>query len=581
MVSCENRLFGQSSMFSPRCYISGSDESFEDVIYPKGDPDAVTISNRDVELLRPETFINDTIIDFYIKYLANKIPSDKKHRFHFFNSFFFRKLVDLDKDPSSAHEGKAAFQRVRKWTRKVNLFEKDYIFIPVNYSLHWSLLVICHPGEAPNLEVLDEESEGTSKVPCILHMDSIKGSHKGLKNLMQSYLCEEWKERHSGRTEDVSSKFLNLRFISLELPQQENLFDCGIFLLHYVELFLEEAPLEFSPFNISKFSKFLSRKWFPPAEASLKRPVIKKLLYEILEDPSQKMSPAGSIAEYSSSVGPNETSSEETGVMFLEKIGRSNKTCHDTASSSSDEKIGISLSETSPLRGDQCFRESGAFSKSSTDVNSQLSVLRRSILSPIEEGEEGGSQVAESPLVTGGCQQVAGPTSDLFSSSHISNLETLGNHEVSMHRRKLDDGDSVSGTSSGSQTFSEVEIYEALQLQDSEGCDHMAEPDKEESSSTSCEELAACVVQDSEEDDSNEIKCISSTGVENDVIVLRDQSTKNVIRKRNNLPSRNDDAVSESYVLKTTKMRRLKTTEGGRRLTRSLSKLSIASLMAS
>ncbi|KAH0450641.1 hypothetical protein IEQ34_021333 [Dendrobium chrysotoxum] len=42
-------------------------EPFEDVIYPKGDPDAVSISKRDIELLEPDTFINDTIIDFYIK----------------------------------------------------------------------------------------------------------------------------------------------------------------------------------------------------------------------------------------------------------------------------------------------------------------------------------------------------------------------------------------------------------------------------------------------------------------------------------------------------------------------------------
>lgn len=43
------------------------DEHFEEVIYPKGDPDAISISKKDVELLQPETFINDTIIDFYIK----------------------------------------------------------------------------------------------------------------------------------------------------------------------------------------------------------------------------------------------------------------------------------------------------------------------------------------------------------------------------------------------------------------------------------------------------------------------------------------------------------------------------------
>ncbi|PQQ14037.1 hypothetical protein Pyn_37763 [Prunus yedoensis var. nudiflora] len=185
------------------------DEPFEDVVYPKGEADAVSISKRDVDLLQPETFITDTIIDFYIKYLKNQIQPKEKHRFHFFNSFFFRKLADLDKDPSSVSDGRAAFQRVRKWTRKVDLFEKDYIFIPVNFNLHWSLIVICHPGEVPRLNGSDGESGKSLKVPCILHMDSIKGSHTGLKNLIQSYLWEEWKERKKEASEEMSAKFHN------------------------------------------------------------------------------------------------------------------------------------------------------------------------------------------------------------------------------------------------------------------------------------------------------------------------------------------------------------------------------------
>ncbi|XP_058093238.1 probable ubiquitin-like-specific protease 2B isoform X6 [Magnolia sinica] len=250
----EDDFMGQNSMFFLKRYFSNFDEPFEDVVYPKGDPDAVSLSKRDVELLQPGTFINDTIIDFYVKYLQNKIRPEDKHRFHFFNSFFFRKLVDLDKDPKSAFEGRAAFQRVHKWTRKVNIFEKDYIFIPVNFNLHWSLIVICYPGEVVSFK--DEEIKMAPKVPCILHMDSIKGSHQGLKNLVQSYLWEEWKERHKESSKSVSLKFLNLRFVPLELPQQENSFDCGLFLLHYVELFLEEAPVNFSPFKITKFSNF-------------------------------------------------------------------------------------------------------------------------------------------------------------------------------------------------------------------------------------------------------------------------------------------------------------------------------------
>ncbi|CAI9268954.1 unnamed protein product [Lactuca saligna] len=52
-------------------------QPFEEVIYPKEDVDAVSISNRDVDLLLPDTFVNDTIIDFYVKYLKNKISKMK------------------------------------------------------------------------------------------------------------------------------------------------------------------------------------------------------------------------------------------------------------------------------------------------------------------------------------------------------------------------------------------------------------------------------------------------------------------------------------------------------------------------
>lgn len=47
-------------------------------------------------------------------------------------------------------------------------------------------------------------------------------------------------------------------FYLIQLPQQENSFDCGLFLLHYVELFLEEAPVNFSPFRITKLCNFVS-----------------------------------------------------------------------------------------------------------------------------------------------------------------------------------------------------------------------------------------------------------------------------------------------------------------------------------
>lgn len=337
-------------------YFPMFDEPFEDVIYPKGDPDAVSLSKRDIELLQPETFINDTIIDFYIKYLKNNIRPEERNRFHFFNSFFFRKLADLDKNPSSASEGRAAFLRVRKWTRKVNLFEKDYVFIPVNFNLHWSLIVICHPGEVANFK--DEEVDRSHKVPCILHMDSIKGSHKGLKNLVQSYLWEEWKERQPEAPEDISPKFSNLRFVPLELPQQENSFDCGLFLLHYVERFLEEAPVSFNPFRLTRSSNFLHLAWFPPSQASLKRAFIQKLIYGLLKDNSQDTHPTAHDKECHGFPSMDNHIKKENGVEFFVEQHIGGNSCHDLISCPNDDQ-GIEMELLGNPGASQVVRNSG------------------------------------------------------------------------------------------------------------------------------------------------------------------------------------------------------------------------------
>ncbi|KAG6476412.1 hypothetical protein ZIOFF_065653 [Zingiber officinale] len=345
----EDVSVGSNALFS-RDKFTEIEDSFEDVVYPKGDPDAVCINKRDIDLLQPETFINDTIIDFYIKYLKDKIQSDQKHRFHFFNSFFFRKLADLDKDRGSISEGRAAFLRVRKWTRKVNIFEKDYIFIPVNFNLHWSLLIICHPGEVGNLK---GDEVNSCKVPCILHMDSIKGSHNGLKNIIQSYMWEEWKERHTEASDDDSSKFLNLRFVSLEVPQQENSFDCGLFLLHYVELFLQEAPSNFDPFQVTKFSSFLSADWFLPSEASLKRSHIRKLIRDLLRESSHKVIPSTSCnGNASTSVYPGNNLEQKHGQLLSVSP---DEDAIDTASSP-DRGDGIKLLRSAIV---PCDKEAG------------------------------------------------------------------------------------------------------------------------------------------------------------------------------------------------------------------------------
>lgn len=65
------------------------------LVYPPDEPHkAVTITDKDLEVLQPFEFLNDTIIEFYLKYIRKNILKDDP-KFYFFNSFFYAKLVTL------------------------------------------------------------------------------------------------------------------------------------------------------------------------------------------------------------------------------------------------------------------------------------------------------------------------------------------------------------------------------------------------------------------------------------------------------------------------------------------------------
>jgi len=65
---------------------------------------------------------------------------------HFFNSFFYKRLLQtMGKKPGGGNDAdrREAYQLVRRWTKNADLFNKDFIFVPINESLHWSLAIIC------------------------------------------------------------------------------------------------------------------------------------------------------------------------------------------------------------------------------------------------------------------------------------------------------------------------------------------------------------------------------------------------------------------------------------------------------
>lgn len=90
------------------------------------------------------------IIDFYLKYLTSEVLSEEdQNRTHVFSTYFYKRLTSphsqgpVNKELTAAQKRHA---RVSKWSKNVNIFEKDFIVIPINEHAHWFLAMICFPG---------------------------------------------------------------------------------------------------------------------------------------------------------------------------------------------------------------------------------------------------------------------------------------------------------------------------------------------------------------------------------------------------------------------------------------------------
>merc|ERR1719225_1205501 len=129
--------------------------------YPPDGAGNVSVTNEDYNCLEAEQFLNDVIIDFYLKFLQHGRFSNIKEvmdRTHIFTTYFYKSLTTrpstnnkvkahpIEDNPNLAAAQKR-YERVKKWTKKVNLFEKDFIVVPINEHAHWFVCVICFPGQ--------------------------------------------------------------------------------------------------------------------------------------------------------------------------------------------------------------------------------------------------------------------------------------------------------------------------------------------------------------------------------------------------------------------------------------------------
>ncbi|XP_035702048.1 uncharacterized protein LOC110842552 isoform X4 [Folsomia candida] len=271
----------------------------------------ISVLQMDVLCLADEQFLNDSILDFWLRYIEHELLSpEDRARTYIFSTFFYKRLTTRPKKrPNSAIEedptlsaSEKRHSRVKRWTKNVDIFEKDFLIIPINESLHWFLAVICFPGllgvhdlitgeplpnynqkrkrakvktedKAPeseppsngcsnngnkesSSEVLTEDIPGQDrteisravrvKKPCIIVFDSLAVEARGrVYSTLREYLRMEYKTR---KLQDRDFTKTSMPGNMPKVPQQPNHCDCGIYTLVYVECFFKR-PL--STFDIS------------------------------------------------------------------------------------------------------------------------------------------------------------------------------------------------------------------------------------------------------------------------------------------------------------------------------------------
>lgn len=140
------------------------------LIYPKTGKKKTTVEYVDLERLDEGEFLNDNLIGFYLRFLENQLEQrdpDLAKRVYFFNTYFFASLTNTPRGKRGIN-----YEAVQKWTRSVNLFEYDYVVVPINESAHWYVAIICNLPFINRLGVaMDNDTPEATSIAQVTDLD--------------------------------------------------------------------------------------------------------------------------------------------------------------------------------------------------------------------------------------------------------------------------------------------------------------------------------------------------------------------------------------------------------------------------
>uniref|UniRef100_UPI00398EB191 uncharacterized protein n=1 Tax=Pristiophorus japonicus TaxID=55135 RepID=UPI00398EB191 len=170
----------------------------------------------DLSTLYGQNWLNDQVMNMYGDLVMDTVPN----KVHFFNSFFYDKLR------TKGYDG------VKRWTKNVDIFNKDLLLIPIHLEVHWSLISV----DVREKTITYFDSQRTLNRRCPKHIGKYLQAEAIKKN--RHDFSDDWKG-----------------YFKMNVARQNNDSDCGAFVLQFCKCLALGQPYSFTQQDMPKLRR--------------------------------------------------------------------------------------------------------------------------------------------------------------------------------------------------------------------------------------------------------------------------------------------------------------------------------------
>lgn len=176
---------------------------------------SIIVNGHDLSTLDPGTCVNDSIINFFMKWLVfQRYVNDKSINTHVFNTHFMSRLI-----------ADGYSDELKRWVRRIDIFKKSFLIFPCHLSHHWSMLVVVNPGSIMQTRRRWRNESYTGEVAAMIHLDPLgtRTLHDPgtFSEIIRNVLNWEWDHRQGNAPDQLIRPFSNRSIFRLHLPQGE------------------------------------------------------------------------------------------------------------------------------------------------------------------------------------------------------------------------------------------------------------------------------------------------------------------------------------------------------------------------